>query len=219
MALDPGTWIPISQLCPLKGHCNQPPVIPLCPGFLTMTQSAISSLQRLPGSTGRGLGCNITSAKVENHPLLCSVVLLPGAYGVTPGLQVAWGLSWKGEPWGRVIIKLLVERQQGHCEVSVGLVLGSWLQMPTPFQPAQFSGPRNSWLRLVPHVCCRHLGRFPEGNFHQVSSQDPPGEMCKETPPGAQQLWQKKPAPTMSSVSPLPKRPLQTCPSWGSDVR
>ncbi|OWK07350.1 hypothetical protein Celaphus_00017177 [Cervus elaphus hippelaphus] len=61
----------------------------------------------------------------------------------------------------------------------------------------------------------RHLGRFPDkGNFHQVSSQDTPGQMCKGTPPGAQQLWRKKPAPTMSSVSPLPKRPLPRASSF-----
>ena len=83
----------------------------------------------------------------------------------------------------------------------MGLVQGSWLQMTTPSQPAQFSGPRNSWLQLVPHVCCRHLGRFPDkGSFHQVSSQDAPGEMCKETP-GAQQLWWEKPAPHVLHVS------------------
>ncbi|CAM9120381.1 unnamed protein product [Rangifer tarandus platyrhynchus] len=84
----------------------------------------------------------------------------------------------------------------------MGLVQGSWLQMTTPSQPAQFSGPRNSWLQLVPHVCCRHLGKFPDkGSFHQVSSQDAPGEMCKETPPGTQQLWWEKSVPHVLHVS------------------
>ncbi|OWK07383.1 hypothetical protein Celaphus_00017184 [Cervus elaphus hippelaphus] len=48
----------------------------------------------------------------------------------------------------------------------------------------------------------KHLGRFPDkGSFPQVSSQDAPGEMCQETPPGAQQLWREKSSPHVLHVS------------------
>ena len=36
------------------------------------------------------------------------------------------------------------------------------VQIPTPACTAQPSWPQGSWLQLVPHVSCRHLGSFPE---------------------------------------------------------
>lgn len=57
-----------------------------------VTQSPVSSFQRLPARTGRGSGPVFPSAKVKNLPpsLLGGP---PRVYGVTPGLQAPWGCS------------------------------------------------------------------------------------------------------------------------------
>nr|XP_020725223.1 spermatogenesis-associated protein 31E1-like [Odocoileus virginianus texanus] len=54
----------------------------------------------------------------------------------------------------------------------------------------------------------RHLGRFPDkGNFHQISCQDSPGEVCKAVPAGAHPPCREEAAPTISPA-PLTKQPL-----------
>ncbi|XP_014637384.1 PREDICTED: spermatogenesis-associated protein 31E1-like [Ceratotherium simum simum] len=59
-----------------------------------------------------------------------------------------------------------------------------------------------------------HLGRLPDkGSFHQLSRQDPPGEVCEAAPAGAQQPhgeWMEDAAPTAylsASSALLTKRP------------
>ncbi|XP_007177072.2 spermatogenesis-associated protein 31A6-like [Balaenoptera acutorostrata] len=75
------------------------------------------------------------------------------------------------------------------------------LQVPTPAWPVQ-----PSWSHLL---FCSCLGRLPgKGDFHQLSCQDPPGEMCKAVPAGAHQPC-KEPvedtAPATSLLAPLTK--------------
>ena len=51
---------------------------------------------------------------------------------------------------------------------------------------------------IVLHVFCRLLRRLPDkGGFHQVSSQDAPGDMCKAGPAGAHQPSREEATPTM----------------------
>ncbi|CAN0457804.1 unnamed protein product [Rangifer tarandus platyrhynchus] len=83
---------------------------------------------------------------------------------------------------------------------------GVWL--PAPAWPVCSSWPGSSWLQLVLHVSCRHLGRFPDkGSFHQISCQDLPGEVCKAVPAGAHPPCREEAAPTISPA-PLTKQPL-----------
>ena len=86
--------------------------------------------------------------------------------------------------------------------------------MPTPARAAQPSWPQGSWLQLVPHVPCRHLGRFPEkGGFDQLSCKDSPGEACQPVPAGAHQPCREEAAPT------VPPAPLTKCPlPWASTI-
>ncbi|XP_057576632.1 spermatogenesis-associated protein 31A6-like [Hippopotamus amphibius kiboko] len=57
-----------------------------------------------------------------------------------------------------------------------------------------------------------HLGRLRDkGGFHQLSCQDPPGEVCKTVPAGARQPCEESvedAAPAMSLLAPLTKRRL-----------
>ena len=64
----------------------------------------ISSLQRLPGSTGRGLGPDFTSAKVENLPFLSRGFF--SSLWCEPRDTSSLGLSWEEESrgWGMAII-------------------------------------------------------------------------------------------------------------------
>ncbi|XP_055284072.1 spermatogenesis-associated protein 31A6-like isoform X2 [Moschus berezovskii] len=85
---------------------------------------------------------------------------------------------------------------------------GCGVQLPTPAWPVWSSWPGSSQLKLVLHVSCRHLGRFPDkGSFHRVSGQDSPGELCKAVPAGAHQPCREEAAPTISPA-PLTKQPL-----------
>ena len=88
------------------------------------------------------------------------------------------------------------------------------MQLPTPAWPFWSSWPGSSWLKLVLHVSCRHLGRFPDkGSFHQVSCQDSPGEVCKAVSAGAHQPCREEAAPT------VPPAPLTKCPlPWASTI-
>ncbi|KAJ1059487.1 hypothetical protein K5549_018875, partial [Capra hircus] len=62
-----------------------------------------------------------------------------------------------------------------------------------------------------------HLGRFPEkGNFHQLSSQDAPGKVCKAAPAGAHQPYREETAPTVSPA-PLTEQPLPQASTLSSD--
>ena len=91
---------------------------------------------------------------------------------------------------------------------------GCGVQLPTPAWPFWSSWPGSSWLKLVLHVSCRHLGRFPDkGSFHQVSCQDSPGEVCKAVSAGAHQPCREEAAPTISPA-PLTKQPLP----WASTI-
>ena len=88
------------------------------------------------------------------------------------------------------------------------------MQLPTPAWPFWSSWPGSSWLKLVLHVSCRHLGRFPDkGSFHQVSCQDSPGEVCKSVPTRAHQPCREEAAPTIYLAT-LTKQPLP----WASTI-
>ena len=187
VALGAGAWAPISQGCPLKEtvyltayKTPRPLSSPSWPSLL------ISSLQRLPERTGRGPGLGFPSAKVKNLPHLSWVPLPPRTSGVIPGRQAAWGWVGRGSPgeWGKS--KALGWGQQEHCEVAwgpgraVGCRCPPLLGLPSP------PGHRGSWLQLVPPVSCRHLGRTTDkGTIHQLSSQEPPGEVYKQAPAGS----------------------------------
>ncbi|XP_055283702.1 putative spermatogenesis-associated protein 31C2 [Moschus berezovskii] len=61
-----------------------------------------------------------------------------------------------------------------------------------------------------------HVGRFPEkGNFHQLSSQDAPGKVCK-APTGAHQPCREETTPAMSPAS-LTEQPLLQASTLSSD--
>lgn len=78
-------------------------------------------------------------------------------------------------------------------------VLG--LRVSTPACPVQ-----PFWPHLLSYSC---LGRLPgKGNFHQLSCQDPPGEMYKAVPAGAHQPCREPvedTAPATSLLVPLTK--------------
>ncbi|XP_068829740.1 putative spermatogenesis-associated protein 31C2 [Capricornis sumatraensis] len=62
-----------------------------------------------------------------------------------------------------------------------------------------------------------HLGRFAEkSNFHQLSSQDAPGKVCKAAPAGAHQPYREVTAPTVSPA-PLTEQPLPQASTLSSD--
>ena len=88
------------------------------------------------------------------------------------------------------------------------------MQLSTPAWPVWSSWPGSFWLKLVLHVFCRYLGRFPDkGSFDQVSCQDSPGEVCKAVPAGAHQPCREEAAPTISPA-PLTKKALP----WASTI-
>ena len=88
------------------------------------------------------------------------------------------------------------------------------VQIPTPACTAQPSWPQGSWLQLVPHVSCRHLGSFPEkGGFDQLSCKDSPHESCQPVPAGAHQPCKEEVATTISPAL-LTKCPLP----WASTI-
>ena len=91
---------------------------------------------------------------------------------------------------------------------------GCGVQLSTPAWPVWSSWPGSFWLKLVLHVFCRYLGRFPDkGSFDQVSCQDSPGEVCKAVPAGAHQPCKEEVATTISPAL-LTKCPLP----WASTI-
>lgn len=115
----------------------------------------ICSLRRLPGSTGRGLGPDFTSGNLFFSRwffLLKPKVRPQGCTG--PGAELRrgspggrWPASWGGGPWE-------------HCGSQHWGSARLGVRRPPLPRAAQPSRPQGSWPQLVPHVPCRHLGRF-----------------------------------------------------------